>query len=64
MTLLIHLGYLAYDGQKQEIYIPNQEVMDEFENVVEDIIWFRMSEISTKFTVKYRRHLPIYIIVN
>ena len=39
MTLLIHLGYLAYDGQKQEIYIPNQEVMDEFENAIEDGGW-------------------------
>ena len=36
LTLLVHLGYLAYDEQNQEIYIPNQEIMDEFENAVED----------------------------
>ena len=35
LTLLIHLGYLAYDSEKKEIYIPNQEVADEFKNTVE-----------------------------
>lgn len=37
MTLLIHLGYLAYDSVKQEVSIPNQEIADEFKNVIEDI---------------------------
>lgn len=36
MTLLIHLGYLAYDSVSQEVSIPNQEVADEFKNVIED----------------------------
>lgn len=26
LTLLIHLGYLAYDNERKEVYIPNQEV--------------------------------------
>ncbi|MCR5607992.1 MAG: ATP-binding protein [Lachnospiraceae bacterium] len=30
LTLLIHLGYLAYDDLKKEVFIPNNEVMDEF----------------------------------
>lgn len=30
MTLLIHLGYLAYDFGKKEVYIPNKEIMQEF----------------------------------
>lgn len=29
LTLLVHLGYLAYDAEKKEVYIPNQEVADE-----------------------------------
>ena len=29
LTVLIHLGYLAYDGDAQECYIPNKEVADE-----------------------------------
>lgn len=29
-TLLIHLGYLTYDKQKREAFIPNQEIVQEF----------------------------------
>lgn len=39
LTLLVHLGYLAYDSEKKEIYIPNQEVADEFKNSVEFSGW-------------------------
>ena len=30
LTLLIHLGYLAYDADKSEVYIPNEEIREEF----------------------------------
>lgn len=30
MTLLIHLGYLGYNLEKKEVFIPNHEVMMEF----------------------------------
>jgi hypothetical protein len=30
LTLLIHLGYLAYDADHEEVYIPNEEVRREF----------------------------------
>ena len=39
MTLLVHLGYLAYDGDTGEVFIPNQEVAGEFENAIEDGGW-------------------------
>lgn len=39
LTLLIHLGYLAYDSQQKEVYIPNQEIADEFKNAVEYSGW-------------------------
>ncbi|EET59670.1 hypothetical protein BRYFOR_08286 [Marvinbryantia formatexigens DSM 14469] len=39
LTLLVHLGYLAYDSEKKEVYIPNQEVADEFKNAVEYSGW-------------------------
>lgn len=29
-TLLVHLGYLAYDAGRREVFIPNQEVREEF----------------------------------
>ena len=39
LTLLVHLGYLAYDNERKEVYIPNQEVADEFRNSVEYSNW-------------------------
>ena len=39
LTLLIHLGYLAYDLRKSEVYIPNREVANEFLNAVKIIGW-------------------------
>lgn len=34
LTLLIHLGYLAYDAKKKEAFIPNKEIIEEFENAM------------------------------
>lgn len=39
LTLLIHLGYLAYDFEKEEVYIPNREISKEFYNAVESAGW-------------------------
>lgn len=39
MTLLVHLGYLAFEFTGSEMFIPNQEVAGEFENAVEDGGW-------------------------
>lgn len=30
LTLLVHLGYLAYDNKAKEVFIPNEEVRDSF----------------------------------
>lgn len=38
-TALIHLGYLAYDGDKKESFVPNKEVAQELQNAVEDAHW-------------------------
>ncbi len=39
LTLLVHLGYLAYDSAEKEVYIPNLEIADEFKNAVEYSKW-------------------------
>ena len=39
LTLLIHLGYLSYDRQRSECYIPNKEVAGELVNAVEENKW-------------------------
>jgi hypothetical protein len=39
LTALIHLGYLAYDSETEEAYIPNKEVRMCFEDSLEDTGW-------------------------
>ena len=39
LTVLIHLGYLAYNPETRRCYIPNFEVKQEMENAVEDSSW-------------------------
>ena len=39
LTLLIHLGYLSYDWNREECYIPNREVADEMVSAVEENRW-------------------------
>lgn len=35
-TYLIHLGYLAYNNEEEECYIPNYEIKKEWINAIED----------------------------
>ncbi|MCM1540751.1 MAG: ATP-binding protein [Blautia sp.] len=39
LTLLIHLGYLGYDAETKEAFIPNKEIMGEFENAMSVSGW-------------------------
>ena len=39
LTILIHLGYLGYDVEKEEAYIPNEEVRRAFAGAVEGTDW-------------------------
>ncbi len=34
LTLLIHLGYLGYDSEERVAFIPNKEIIEEFENAM------------------------------
>lgn len=39
LTLLIHLGYLAYDSRTSEAFIPNEEVRGEFIRAIKNEGW-------------------------
>lgn len=39
LTALIHLGYLAYDVDTREAYVPNEEVRTAFARAVKDTDW-------------------------
>ena len=45
LTLLIHLGYLAYDSDSREVYIPNGEIIEEFENAMSAGGWQEIMRI-------------------
>jgi len=39
LTLLIHLGYLGYNFETEEVFIPNKEISDEFVTAIRDVGW-------------------------
>lgn len=39
LTLRVHLGYLSYDADCQQVFIPNEEVKSEFVDAMEDAGW-------------------------
>lgn len=46
LTLLVHLGYLAYDERKQNVFIPNMEIAGEFRNAIDGSKgWERLAKI-------------------
>lgn len=45
LTLLIHLGYLAYDSIEKRAFIPNKEIMEEFETAMSVSGWTEVMRI-------------------
>ena len=43
LTVLIHLGYLAFEGDTSECYIPNREVEGELVNAIKDTDWQQLT---------------------
>ena len=39
LTLLVHLGYLTYDVEKESVRIPNKEVAQEYINAISTMDW-------------------------
>ena len=44
LTLLVHLGYLTYDMNNGEVFIPNQEIEQEFKRAVKVGGWAGLTE--------------------
>lgn len=45
LTLLIHLGYLGYDSEAEEAFIPNKEIIREFENAMSVGGWAEVMDV-------------------
>ena len=52
LTVLIHLGYLAYDRDTNRCYIPNKEVAEEMSNAVQATEWSQLAK-----TLENSQHL-------
>jgi len=39
LSLLIHLGYLGFDDERSEVFIPNREILDEFKTSTRSEEW-------------------------
>lgn len=39
LSLLIHLGYLGFDDERSEVFIPNHEILDEFRTSTKSREW-------------------------
>jgi hypothetical protein len=68
LTVLVHLGYLAYDVDRKEAYIPNEEVRAAFAKTIERTDWtpviqaMKRSERLLKLTWnKYEDEVAEYI---
>ena len=48
LTVLIHLGYLSYDLEEQECFIPNREVASEMANAVKKTKWKPVADALQK----------------
>ena len=46
LTLLIHLGYLAYDQEEQTAFIPNEEIRQEFISATKRDKWSELKEFE------------------
>ena len=44
LTVLIHLGYLGYDRESRQCYVPNYEVSIELQNAVEETGWTAVAQ--------------------
>ncbi len=51
LSLLVHLGYLGYDNKNSEVFIPNQEILDEFKTSTKGGEWidtFKSFDVSLR----------------
>lgn len=47
LSLLVHLGYLGFDDETNEVFIPNKEILEEFRTSTKTGEWVRRSGVSS-----------------
>ena len=60
LTLLVHLGYLAYDAERKTVHIPNEEIRQEFQRAIHEVkheaTLKRLEESERLFADTIQRH--------
>ncbi len=59
LTLLIHLGYLAYDFEEQTAFIPNEEIRQEFISATKRNKWSELNEFEMQSDALLRSTLDL-----
>lgn len=58
LTLLVHLGYLAYDAETKTVHIPNEEIRQEFVRAVRNSRHAEVANllVGVSYDEKTKRH--------
>lgn len=59
LSLLIHLGYLSYNDEREKVQIPNYEVQREFERTIVEDNWVYVAK-----TLRDSEQLIVYSVAN
>ena len=59
LILLVHLGYLTFDEDREEVFIPNQEILLEFLNVVDGPGWDGLTDALNRSEELLQRTLAM-----
>ncbi len=57
LTILIHLGYLAYDEENKTCRIPNYEIRQEFEAAIDELNWHEVYDPISNSKKLYEKTL-------
>lgn len=69
MSLLVHLGYLAYNGETKSVFIPNYEICAEYVRAMRDKKWskvieaVKMSEALLEATLQ-KKEIEVAVAIN
>ena len=56
LTLLVHLGYLTYNGIDRTVRIPNKEVAQEYVNAISTMNWHGVDGVMWNLPANYWKH--------
>lgn len=62
ITALIHLGYLGFDAERSQAYLPNYEVATAYESALETGSWQEVARSNTTISLEKCRQAKALLI--